>query len=83
MEHKLINPRRLEVGYFKVKSRVYAMKSYKAIVGRPTRGLFRTATARSVRIFRRWCRLYDAAVLNMTSSSPAVTEEEQVVEAEG
>ena len=38
------NPRMLEVGYRKDKGNPYAMKAYRAVVGRVTRRHFRTAT---------------------------------------
>jgi hypothetical protein len=81
-DRKLINPRMLEVGYRKEKANPYAMKAYRAFVGRPMRKLFRTATDAqnyAARAFGRWCRLYDAALVAMTSTSPAATEEVQVV----
>ena len=83
----MINPRQLQVGYAKDRGNPFAMKAYFAIVGRPLRKKYRTATeakTRATQVFSRWCRLYDAAIVaQMTSSSPAVTEEEQVVEAQG
>lgn len=79
----MINPRKLQVGYAKDRGNPFAMKAYFAIVGRPLRKKYRTATeagTQATKVFARWCRLYDAAILaQMTSSSPAVTEEEQVV----
>lgn len=81
----LVNPRLLEVGYKKDRL-PFRSKVYRPVVGRLAHGIFRTATeaqSRAVAVFVRWCRLYDAAVLEMTSSSPVAAEEEQVVEAEG
>lgn len=75
------NPRLLEVGYKKDKL-PFRMKTYRPVVGRIARGVFRTASEaqhRAVEIFARWCRLYDAAVVAMSNPSPAVTEEGQVV----
>jgi len=82
METKLINPRRLVVGYRKEEAFPFRMKAYRAVVGRVARGRFRTATEalrRAVEVYARWCRLYDAAIVAMSNPSPAVTEEGQVV----
>lgn len=69
----MINPRTLEVGYKKDRANPYAMKAYRAVVGRPLRKKYRTATeahAQAARVFVRWCRLYDAAIVAMANPSP-------------
>lgn len=77
------NPRKLKVGYVKNMGNPFAMKAYRGVVGRPTSGVFRRATdaqGYAVRVFQRWCRLYDAAILaQMSSPSPVAAEEGQVV----
>ena len=82
----LTNPRLLDIGYRKNKANPYAMKAYFPVIGKMVAPVpCRTATealSKARDIWLQMCADYDKA-LEMTSSSPAVTEEEQVVEAQG
>lgn len=78
------NPRLLEIGYKKDRL-PFRMKTYRPVVGRIARGVFRTATEaqrRAVEVYARWCRLYDAAILEMANPSPVSAEEGQSITAE-
>lgn len=82
MSEELKNPRLLEVGYRKEKANPFAMKMYFPYVGEVIRIPCRTATeaqTKAVRIWDHMCDEYDAAILEMSNPSPAVTEEGQVV----
>lgn len=82
-ENQMINPRKLDIGYHKEKANPFAMKAYFPVIGKTiVRVPCRTATdalSKAKEIWLQMCADYDKAVLEMTSSSPAVTEEEQVV----
>lgn len=72
--NNLINPRQLEPKYKRWNDpRPFRGHVYYAYVGRLSRKSFRRAR----RIWERWCRLYDAAVLHLTleSALPRVAEE--------
>lgn len=79
----LTNPRLLDIGYRKNKANPYAMKAYFPVIGKMVAPVpCRTATealSKARDIWLQMCADYDKAMLEMTSSSPAVTEEEQVV----
>lgn len=84
---QLVNPRMVQTWHEKFSDRARGTKFYRTGFELPGHAKFSRRTSKTaseaedygVRVLLRWFRLYDAAVLAMTSSSPAVTEEEQVV----
>ena len=71
----LINPRSLRCGYDRLNDRRFpGGKVYRPIVGRHTRKVFKTANDATLYMYRtlaRWCRLYDAAIMNLSATAEA------------
>lgn len=86
----LINPRRIKTFHQRFDSRARGEKFYRTAfeLGGYTKfsaRKFKTATAAldyATRVILRWMRLYDAAVVEMTSASPVSPEEAQSITAE-
>lgn len=80
----LINPRQLEPKYKRWNDpRPFRGHVYFAYVGRLSRKSWRRASeveAYAKRIWERWCRLHDAAVLNMAKRDEPTSESAAVVE---
>lgn len=78
----MINPRQLNIGYVKNGAYPFRMKQYYPLVGRVTfKHAYRTATeakARAVKVYTRWCRLYDAALVGMMKVDEPETERAMV-----
>lgn len=84
MNKNLVNPRQLEPKYKRWNDpRPFRGHVYFAYVGRLSRKSWTRASeaeAYAKRIWERWCRLYDAAVLNMAKGDEPTSESAAVVE---
>ncbi len=84
MANKLINPRQLQPTYKRWNDpRPFRGHCYYAYVGRLSRKPFVRASEAEVyakRVWKRWCRLYDAAVLAMANGDGSTTENAKVAE---